>query len=202
MTMTETTEVTKVIEMTWGELSQLASVSACASTDKMRPILTMIHLTSENGKVRAVATDSYTLAIIDTEVDAPSDLDVMVPATWLRDALKALKVARATEVPVTLSFTGTTITASNALTTVSTTNDVYGDYPKVTQLIPAEANYQSELGAFNAEFLARMSAILPAGRKDSPTWKCLSMSATSPSLWTRTYGTMSAQFLIMPVRVN
>lgn len=204
MTMTKTNKVTTtVLEMTWTELAQVASIAASAGTDEARPILTKIHLTSEDGKLQAVATDSYTLAIISTDVVAPEGLDVLVPAKWLVSVVKQLKITRYPKVKVTLSFTGENLTASNGETTVSTVLIDAGLHLQLLRLVPAADKYTSELGAFNAEFLARMADILPAGRKDTTTyWKCLSMSATSPSLWTRTYESMSAKFLIMPVKVS
>lgn len=204
MTMTETNEVTTtVLEMTWTELAQVASIVASASTDEARPILTKVHLTSENGKLQAIATDSFTLAIISTEVVAPEGLDVLVPAKWLVSVVKQLKITRAPNVTVTLSFTGENLTASNGETTVSTVLIDAGLYPQVLRLVPTADKYTSELGAFNAELLARMADILPPARKDNTTcWKCVSMSATSPSLWTRTHDSMSVKFLIMPARFN
>lgn len=202
MTMTETSEVTTtVLEMTWTELAQVASIATCAGADEARPILTKVHLTSEEGKLQAIATDSYTLAIISTDVVAPEGLNALVPAKWLVSVVKQLKITRYPKVTVTLSFTGENLTASNGETTVSTVLIDAGLYPQVLQLVPSAEKYTSEAGAFNADFLARMADILPAGRKDTACWKCLSMSATSPSLWTRTYHSMSAKFLIMPVKV-
>lgn len=192
---------TAVIEVPWSTLKTLATVSASAATDDARPLLTQIHLREMGGVLVAEATDSYSLARITSGVVAPVGLDVLVPAKWLSKSISALKVGRMASYPITLSFTGDIVTVSNSITTLSTTV-AEGKFPSVDQIIPTEARYTSELGAFNALFLARMADILPAETKrNRSTWKCVSMSATSPSVWTKIDGDLSALFLLMPVRI-
>lgn len=213
MTMTETESVTSfVTEMNWQTLNALATVSASAGTDKARPILLAVHLFAGNGEMTAEATDSYTLARISVESDV-TGLDALIPAKWLVSTLKALKpLARnVAGALVTLSIEGGTVTLSNGDITMSSLL-VEGNFPKTEQLIPVEANYMAELGAFDGAKLARMAAILPEistrfNEYACTTWQCVSMSVLKPSLWTRTYRTtegasLTGMFLVVPVRVN
>lgn len=204
MTMTETRETpTTVLETTWGDLNNLASVAASAATDKARPLLTAIQLVSDGARLVATATDSYTLARVSVTHAAPT-CEVLIPAAWLLDALKATKVTRARQRPITLSITGETITLSDGLGVTMTTLAQSGTYPTIDPLIPTEDNYTSELAAFAPQYLARMAKILPPRDSKDTTraWRCVSMSPTKPALWLCSTYEAEALFLQMPVRVS
>ena len=195
------------------KLSQLASVAASASGNQARPIFTNIHLFTREGEIVAEATDSYTLARVSVPVEGNADLDVLIPAQWLVKSLSALKLKgrAALTQDVLVNVAGGMVTLSSGGLTLST---VLGDgkFPQIDHLIPTEGNYQSELGAFNAPYLARMAKILPpVVKREGATWECLSMSATRPSLWRRIQHydarpredwTATALFLQMPVRIK
>ena len=205
-TMTETPITTKVIEIDWSLLNALASVSASASTDKMRYLLNSVHLFSDGADLVVEATDSFTLARARVEFATPG-IDLLVDVKWLTDALKATKPrslkGRTMTLPVTLSVTGSTVTFSASDVTMTTTQ-IDGKFPSVDQIIPTPENYTNELAAFNPTFLARMAKILTTGSTDA--WECVTMSATKPALWvaSRYIGgtTVRGQFLIMPVRIK
>jgi len=194
---------TTVIELPWSTLGRLASITASASDDYARPILTNVHVIESGGKLQLDATDSYTLARFVTEIDAPKGLDVLIPAKWLVTAVKQTKVARASEMALTISFTGDNVTISNRDVTLTSAVG-WGTFPSIDRLIPEEKDYSNELGAFDSWKLARMSSILPPAdrKRESNSWKCLSMSPSKPSLWTRHFEGISAQFLIMPFRMD
>ena len=196
---------TTVIEMAWRDLRVIASVGVAAGRDNARPILTAIHLTAGGGEIQAVATDSYRLATATTEHDGP-EIDALIPAKWLLTAVKSTKPLKRNETTakVTLSITGDTVTVSNYETTF-TTQMVSGQFPKVAQLIPTSDNYKSELGSFNPTFLAGMHDITSICDPGNTTasWKCLSMSEVSPSLWATTCHaerSWDMQYQLMPVR--
>jgi hypothetical protein len=196
------------------KLSQLASVAASASGNQARPIFTNIHLFTREGEIVAEATDSYTLARVSVPVEGNADLDVMIPATWLVKSLSALKLKgrAALTQDVLFSVTGDVLTLSSGGVTLSTVLGDHGRWSQIDNLIPAEGNYQSELGAFHAPYLARMAKILPpVVKREGATWECLSMSATRTSLWRRVQHydarprgawTATALFLQMPVRIK
>ena len=205
-TMTETEITTKVIEIDWSLLNALASVSASASTDKMRYLLVGVHLFSDGADLVVEATDSFTLARARVEFTTP-EIDVLVEAKWLTDALKATKPrslkGRTMTLPVMLSVTGSAVTFSASDVTMTTTA-LEGKFPSVDHLIPTPDKYTSELGAFNPTFLARMAKMLTTGSTDA--WECVTMSSTMPALWNcRRYvggSNVYGQFLIMPVRIK
>ena len=117
-----------------------------------------------------------------------------------------------TATPTTLYDNGGMVTLSSGGLTLSTVLEDHGRWPQIDNLIPAESNYQSELGAFHAPYLARMAKILPpVVKREGATWECLSMSATRTSLWRRVQHydarprgawTATALFLQMPVRIK
>ena len=60
------------------------------STDKNRPVLNGVYMTVENNTIRLVATDSYRLAVCDTQVETSSlegSFELNVPADAFNDAL-------------------------------------------------------------------------------------------------------------------
>jgi len=206
-TMTITTETTETgpqtLELPWEVLADLASAGASAGTDDARPILTSLHLFTREGRLIAEATDSYTLARVSTEYAGP-ELDALVPAKWLEAVRKAAKALRIPGLPVALEVGAETITARVPDAFTMSTPAQWGTFPKIDHLIPTEADYVHELGAFNPQFLARMTKILsPANAKDTTrAWKCISMSTLKPSLWTTSARGAEAMFLQMPVRLD
>ena len=68
----------------------VARVWRVTSTDKNRPVLNGVFMTVENNTVRLVATDSYRLAVCDTQVETSSlegSFELNVPAEAFNDAL-------------------------------------------------------------------------------------------------------------------
>ena len=60
------------------------------STDKNRPVLNGVYMTVENNTIRLVATDSYRLAVCDTQVETSTlegSFELNVPAEAFNDAL-------------------------------------------------------------------------------------------------------------------
>lgn len=68
----------------------VARVWRVVSTDKNRPVLNGVYMTVENNTIRLVATDSYRLAVCDTQVETSSlegSFELNVPADAFNDAL-------------------------------------------------------------------------------------------------------------------
>ena len=193
---------------TWHLLNDLASVAACIDTIGGRPLLAGVHFYVDGDEIVAEATDSYKLAIVRTTVKGSADLDVVVPAKWLRDFLKSTKPRAKQLADVLISVKGETISLKCNGTSAETLA-IPGQFPSVGHIIPAESNRASELGAFNAEFLAKMADVIPQ-TKPYTTWVCKSMARDRVSLWeatkrggsgTRGYE-VRGQFLLMPVRIS
>lgn len=67
----------------------LQQVIIAASSDEARPVLTGVHLHTFNGKLYAVATDSYRLAEKEL-MTAKQEVNLLVPATAMQDLLRIL----------------------------------------------------------------------------------------------------------------
>jgi DNA polymerase-3 subunit beta len=112
----------------------LRQVTVAASTEETRPILTGVQMSSENGGLRLVATDSYRLAVRDlpgTSVLA-EDQSVLVPSSALKELGRLL--AGATEVTLTLGERDATFTVGHDRLT---TRLIEGEFPNYRGLIPA-----------------------------------------------------------------
>ena len=202
MTESKPAEVATVLTLTWEELAALTTVGASAATDRGRPILMAVHLSTADGRLTAEATDSYSLARVSVASDAQG-VDVLIPAKWLDEVRKATKVTRAPKRPVTLIIGADTVEASDGNVTLIA-QVVAGNYPELNSIIPAEASYVHEFAAFNPSLLALMAKILPpvSAKDKERVWKVLSMSATRPSVWSTSTPVATALFLLMPVRVS
>ena len=197
----ENTGTKTVLAISPKNLGQLASVAASAGTDDARPILTAIHLYTRDGELIADATDSYSLARVSVATEY-KDVDVLIPARWLVASLKSLKTTKLfyDKAVLTLTIDGDRVSLGNYDATLTTFAGT-GTFPNIDTLLPKEEDYLSEMGSFDAHFLARMGSIIPpATKKENNTWHCASMSKDKPSVWTRHYDGASALFLLMPVR--
>ena len=86
--------IESAVELPQNILSDMAArVWRVTSTDKARPILGGIHMTVENNTIRLVATDSFRLAVCDTQVETSSlegSFELNVPAEAMNDALSIM----------------------------------------------------------------------------------------------------------------
>lgn len=109
----------------------LQQVVLAASTDEARPVLTGIFIHSHNGKLYAVATDSYRLAERELSITS-QDVNLLVPATAMNDLLRILS-----------DFEGEAIIVNNDQQVSFKVGDVElvtrlidGNYPDYRKLIP------------------------------------------------------------------
>lgn len=147
------------VELPVSVLSDMVSrVWRVASRDRTRGVLTGVYLTVENNTVRLVATDSYRLAICDTQVET-SDLDggfeAIVPSEALNDALSIMADAPmimigATDAQVIFE-TGATCYVSRR---------VKGTFPNYRGLIPSSCVMSARLDSHElSSAVKRVSAI-------------------------------------------
>ena len=104
------------------------------STDKNRPVLNGVYMTVENNTIRLVATDSYRLAVCDTQVETSSlegSFELNVPADAFNDAL-SITGGQGT---ITVGSTDTQVvfTAGN---TTYVSRRIEGTYPNYKALLP------------------------------------------------------------------
>ena len=129
-------------------------VVRAAANDDARPLLTGVLLTSDNGSLRLIATDSYRLAVRDVPGVAGigGAQDLLVPARALQELQRAASsLAADSEISVTLS--DAEISFGVGRTSIAS-RLIDGNYPSVLQLIPA--SYPNQLRIAKDTFLTSL----------------------------------------------
>ena len=139
------------VELPSGVLSEMVSrVWRVTSTDKNRPVLNGVYTTVENNTVRLVATDSYRLAVCDTQVETSTlegSFELNVPADAFNDAIsitggQGTVMIGATDTQVVFVAGNTTYVARR----------IEGTYPNYKALLPkaCATTVKIDVAAFNA----------------------------------------------------
>ncbi|AEB06134.1 DNA polymerase III, beta subunit [Coriobacterium glomerans PW2] len=136
----------------------VARVWRVTSTDKARPILGGVHMTVENNTIRLVATDSFRLAVCDTQVETSSlegSFELNVPADAFNDALTIMSEQQT----ILVGATDTQVVFEAGDTTY-VSRRIEGVYPNYNQLIPdsCTTSVKIDVEAITAA-LKRVSAI-------------------------------------------
>jgi DNA polymerase-3 subunit beta len=137
----------------------LRQVVRAASTDDARPLLTGVLLTTENGSVRLVATDSYRLALRDLAgTPGPTETEILVPARALAELQRLPATATEGDGPPTVGVAA----GPNEITFFQgsvriTTRLLDGSYPDYRQLIPP--NYPNRLHLGKESLLAALRRV-------------------------------------------
>lgn len=149
----------KSVELPCDILSEMvARVYRVTSNDKNRPTLTGVYTTVENNMIRLVATDSYRLAVCDTQAETSSldgSFELNIPAAAFNDALsitggKGSVVIGSTDTQV-MFVTGNTTYISRR---------IEGNYPNYKQLIPASCTTRVRIDADKlSQALKRVSVV-------------------------------------------
>lgn len=139
----------------------VARVWRVTSTDKNRPVLNGVYMTVENNTVRLVATDSYRLAVCDTQVETSSlegSFELNVPADALNDAL-SITGGHGT---IMIGSTDTQVVFVSGNTTY-VSRRIEGTYPNYKALLPASCNTKVKINveSFSAA-LKRVAVIAQA----------------------------------------
>ena len=141
-----------------------ARVWRVASRDRTRGVLTGVFMTVENNTVRLVSTDSYRLAICDTQVETSSleePFEAIIPSEALNDALSIMGDAPTITVGVT---DGQIIFETGATSYVS--RRVKGQFPNYRGLIPSSCVMSAKLDTAAFSSAVKRVAAIGAG---SPT---------------------------------
>lgn len=112
----------------------VARVWRVTSSDKARPILGGVHMHVENNTIRLVATDSFRLAVCDTQVETSSlegSFELNVPAEAFNDALNIMS----SEPQILIGATDSQV-VFEAGNTCYVSRRIEGTYPNYKQLIP------------------------------------------------------------------
>ena len=131
------------------------------STDKNRPVLNGVYMTVENNTIRLVATDSYRLAVCDTQVETSSlegSFELNVPAAAFNDAL-SITGGQGT-ILVGSTDTQVVFVAGN---TTYVSRRIEGTYPNYKALLPptCSATVKIDVEALSAA-LKRVAVVAQA----------------------------------------
>ena len=163
--------------------SMVDKVYKVTSKDTSRPILSGVLLTVENNTIRLVATDSYRLAVCDSNTEtSQSDeaFEAIVPGATFHDVLSLPSMTER----ITIGITASQVVFSFGSTTY-VSRRIEGNFPNFRQLLPTSQNAVVHLDAQQlAQALRRVSVIAqtnPSVRFDADAdGGVLRLSASSP----------------------
>ena len=163
--------------------SMVDRVYKVTSKDTSRPILSGILLTVENNTIRLVATDSYRLAVCDSNTETSEtdeQFEAIVPGATFHDVLTLPSMTER----ITIGITSSQVVFSFGNTTYISRR-IEGNFPNFRQLLPTSQNSSVKLDAHQlAQALKRVSVIAqsnPSVRFDIDSdGDVLRLSAASP----------------------
>lgn len=127
-------EVTQTIEIPFTQFSSMVRrVARVVSKDESRAILTGVLITLEENVLKMVATDSYRLAITETELNSssPEEFQAVIAGSFLHDIAALPK----TDSQVSLALAENQIVISYQ-DTVFVNRRLEGNFPNYRQLLP------------------------------------------------------------------
>ncbi|MEE0028140.1 MAG: DNA polymerase III subunit beta [Atopobiaceae bacterium] len=163
--------------------SMVDKVYKVTSKDTSRPILAGVLLTVEDNTIRLVATDSYRLAVCDTNTETAgvdAKFEAIVPGSTFHDVLALPSMTDR----VSIGLAASQIVFSFGSTTY-VSRRIEGNFPNFRQLLPATCNSTVKLDAASlSQALRRVSVIAtsnPSVRFDvDADGGLLKLSASSP----------------------
>lgn len=122
----------------------IGRVARAASRDEARPVLTGVLVTAEEKQLTMVATDSYRLAVKQTELEAPvgAAIEAILPARALRELARLIEAAPEDPLQVWLTrnqaiFRIGSVRMSSRL--------IEGQFPNYRQLLPESFEHELKL---------------------------------------------------------
>jgi DNA polymerase III subunit beta len=140
-------------------------VARAASRDETRPVLTGILVSAGEQELRMAATDSYRLAVKDTQLEAPlaRSFEANVPARALQELTRIVQHGSADRIAVSLRANQVVFEAAGV---VLSSRLIDGQFPNVRQLLP-EA-YEHELTLSGSEIADVVRRISLLAQKNAP----------------------------------
>ena len=137
-------------------LETIHRVARAASRDESRPVLTGILVSFRDGKIVMAATDSYRLAVKETELDGSApDLEAIVPSRALQELARIATAGETVEVgvhenQVLFSLEGVWLT----------TRRIDGQFPNYRQLLPEAFEHELTLPRVELLDVVRRAAVM------------------------------------------
>src|SRR4051794_1455585 len=143
-------------------LETVSQVSRSASRDESRPVLTGILARFEPGKLVMAATDSYRLAVKETDLAGSSqELEAIIPARALAELARIVGSASQLELGVQENQV-----AFRTEDAVLTTRRIDGQFPNVKQLLPEQFEHVVTLP--RSELLEVVRRVSVMAQRNSP----------------------------------
>jgi DNA polymerase-3 subunit beta len=143
-------------------LETVAQVSRSASRDESRPVLTGILARFEPGKLVMAATDSYRLAVKETELaGSTQELEAIIPARALTELARV--AGDATQLELGVQENQVAFRTDDA---VLTTRRIDGQFPNVKQLLPEQFEHVVTLP--RSELLEVVRRVSVMAQRNSP----------------------------------
>lgn len=152
------------IELAVSEFSEtVEQVARSASHDETRPHLTGVLLSVEGDKLRAVATDSYRLAVRVTKIQSPvsSSIKANVPARALQEAVRMAEGDEMVSITLTDRQIGFATADSDLHSRL-----IDGQFPDFEQLLPD--SYEHELEIDVAELHDAVKRVSLLAQRNTP----------------------------------
>ena len=210
--------IESAVELPTDVLSEMVGrVWRVTSTDKARPILGGVHMKVENNTVRLVATDSFRLAVCDTQVETSTlegSFELNVPADAFNDALNIM----ASQATIMIGATDTQVVAAfNAalkrVAVIASANpavkfeidvengqmglsSISNDQDLAQETIDVEAEGESGTIAFNYHYIFGCLNALSKEKEITLELKSYSQAGIFKS-----YDKINYLYLVMPVRI-
>lgn len=117
------------------------TVARAASRDETRPVLMGVLVTFSKERIRMVATDSYRLSIMETEVESSlaEKKEAIVPRTSLEELARLCQATGAERVSVGIGE-GQIIFSTDSV--ILSSRLIEGQFPNYQQLLPDEFKYE------------------------------------------------------------
>jgi len=137
-------------------LETIARVARAASRDESRPVLTGILVSFTGGKLVMAATDSYRLAVKETELDGSApELEAIVPSRALQELARIASSGDTVEVgvhenQVIFSTDGAWLT----------TRRIDGQFPNYRQLLPEQFEHELTLPRTEVLEVVRRASVM------------------------------------------
>jgi DNA polymerase-3 subunit beta len=140
-------------------------VARAASRDETRPVLTGILVSAGEQELRMAATDSYRLAVKDTQLESPlaRSFEANVPARALQELTRIVQHGSAERIAVSLRANQVVFEAAGV---VLSSRLIDGQFPNVRQLLPE--GYEHELTLSGSEIADVVRRISLLAQKNAP----------------------------------
>ncbi len=150
----------------------------------MRPCLTSVQVLAQENQLTMVATDSYRLAVKQTELTEPvsAEIDRNIPAQALKELSRLLSSSESESVKLTITDREVVFVVDGA---VLSTTTVDGQFPKYQQLFPD--TYEHDVRLPRTELLESVKRVSQMAQKNRPLKVSLTpgeitISAETPEL--------------------